>query len=97
MSVSKRKKKERKKGRRRRDFNHQSKRIRNEIERPANRSRMAASLIEPIKSMQQAAVEAATALVNEGRSGDDERQRVTLAHCVQLGAALGNYTKCWSN
>ena len=49
---------------------------------------MAASLIEPIKSTQQAAVVAATALANEGRSGDDERQRVTFAHCVQLGAAF---------
>ena len=37
-----------------------------EFGRPANRSRMAASLIEPIKSMKQSAVEAATAIANEG-------------------------------
>ena len=37
-----------------------------EIERPANRTRMAASLIEPIISMKQSAVEAATAIANEG-------------------------------
>ena len=36
-----------------------------EIERPANRTRMAASLIEPIISMKQSAVEAATAIANE--------------------------------
>ena len=37
-----------------------------EIERPAIRSRMAASLIELINSMKQSAVEAATAIANEG-------------------------------
>ena len=37
-----------------------------EIERPANRTRMAASLIEPIISMKQSVVEAATAIANEG-------------------------------
>ena len=37
-----------------------------EIERRDNRSRMAVPLIEPIKSMKQCAVEATTAIANEG-------------------------------
>ena len=37
-----------------------------EIERPANRTRMAASIIEPIIIVKQSAVEAATAIANEG-------------------------------